>query len=211
MKICLTVHDPKEKNESLLKKLAKLGPRKRSKLEKKYLNSGVKKLIILALVENVKECNYNVAKLMDLINIGSIGFLLAADLKMQNSVVGLQGHSCTHNCIYCEGSKPWTEAGKPRTLRNIRQHAKNFAKSSKKLKIPKNFKNAIHLPLITGDEDEEILDLVPLAQLHLKLGVTNTLLFEANTKAGNNLVINWANGLHCYQEVRGSKPFNGER
>ena len=176
-----------------------------------FKSSSVKKLIILALVEDVPEKNYNVAKLMDLIDIGSIGFVLAADLKMQNCVCGLQSHSCTHNCIYCEGSKPWTEAGLPRTLRNLRQHAKNFAKAAKNKKIPKNFKNVINLPLIAGDEDEEILDLIPLAQLHLLLGVTNTLLFEVNKKAGNDLVIEWASGLHCYREVRGSKQFNGER
>ena len=65
--------------------------------------------------------------------------------------------------------------------------------------------------MIEGDDEDRIIDILPLPELHLLLGVTNTLVFKANELAGDDLVIKWANSLSCYQEKQGSKQFNGER
>ena len=93
MKVCLTVHDPDEKKDATKSPSKKKQKEKRkSRLQKKYLNSGVKRVIILALVENVPEKYYNVEKLLDMLKIESISFVLAADLKLQNVLCGIQAH-----------------------------------------------------------------------------------------------------------------------
>ena len=179
-------------------------------MQKKYLNSGVKKCFILGLVQNLPENYENVRKLLEVIDIGSIQHHLACDMKLQNILCGIQGHSATHPCIYCTGSKPWNKPGELRTLGGIREQAKKFENASKSKKVAKNFFNCVHEPIIAGEDDEKIIDILPLPELHLGLGITNNLLFKANTLAGKDLVIKWANGLNVYQEVFGSKQFNGE-
>ena len=173
--------------------------------------SGVKKCFILCLIEDLPENYANVKKMLDLLDIGSIQHHLACDLKLQNILVGIQGHSATHPCVYCTAKKPWDQPGELRTLGGIKQQVKDFQNAPKSKKIPKNFFNCIHEPLIVGDDEDRIIDILPLAELHLVLGITNTLLFKLNSLAGNDLVIKWTKKLNCFQEKFGSKQFNGER
>ena len=222
IKVMLTIHDPNEKDSRKSPKSSLLSspksPRKKrrkqkalSRLQKEYLNSGDKKCVILGLVQDIPENYENVKKLLELIDIGSIQHHLACDMKLQNILLGLQGHSATHPCVYCTGQKPWDCPGELRTLGGIKEQVKNYEKAPKSKKIAKNFYNCVNAPIIVGDDDDRIIDILPLAELHLVLGITNTLLFKANALEGFDLVIKWANNLNCYQEKFGSKQFNGER
>ena len=94
---------------------------------------------------------------------------------------GMQSHGSTHPCVYCEGSKPWEEPSNPRTMGNLRKHYESFENAPPSKKIPKNFKNVVHPPLFNDADHVEILDVMPLAELHLMLGITNTLLFKLNS------------------------------
>ena len=53
------------------------------------LDTGVKKLVILALCYNIQENHHNLRVMIELINLNELKFVLAADLKLINVVLGL--------------------------------------------------------------------------------------------------------------------------
>lgn len=98
-KVCFTVHSADEDADD-----AKLNSpsKKKSAVGKKYKNSGVKKVIVLLIVEQVPEKRENIEKLFRLLNIGSIDHSVVCDCKMQNLILGINAHGGTHCCGYCE-------------------------------------------------------------------------------------------------------------
>ena len=52
-------------------------------------------------------------------------------------------------------------------------------------------KCCIHAPLLDGDEDIEILDLIMIPELHLHLGMVNRISRALNEKWGSNLFYRW--------------------
>ena len=67
-----------------------------------FKDSGVKKLLLLALVEDVDECYENLQALLQLLDLQAVSFVCAVDMKLANTVLGLQTCSSTHPC-------PWRE------------------------------------------------------------------------------------------------------
>ena len=52
-------------------------------------------------------------------------------------------------------------------------------------------KCCIHPPLLDGDEDMEILDLIMIPELHLHLGMVNRIAHVLNERWGENLFYRW--------------------
>ena len=86
-KICLNVIEDKPGQN----------PKKR-KRRRKYLDSSVKKLFILAIVKGVPETRDNVNAILTALNLKKLrfDFCLATDLKLQNIAVGIQSGSSTY-------------------------------------------------------------------------------------------------------------------
>ena len=235
IKVCLSVHDPKEDQE-LEEEMSNLNSPRKKKLKKKkatrtFKNNGVKKVMIIGLVEDVPEKYENIQKLLELLDLDEIEASYAVDMKLQNTMGGMQSHAATHPCVYCEGSKPWDKPAKARTLGSLREHAEAFQNAPEEEKIPKNFKNAIFDPLFNLPDHYEMLDVMPIAELHLVLGITNTLLFKLNDIIGDDFVsyyliclhkdsfliilfptlqvLKWAKSLNCTPGKHGSKQFDG--
>ena len=167
--------------------------KKKSAGEKEYLNSGPKKVIILALVENIPETPHNVDQMMGILGLEEFTYFVCGDMKIHNIVVGMSGHGGSCPCCYCEAqydrkTGEWEKGARSRTFRTCRENAEKFEKADKKEKIPKNFKNNVRQPLIKGPLDTKILQVLPPAELHLCLGTGNKILFKANEEAGNDLV-----------------------
>ena len=74
---------------------------------KKFKDSGVKKVIIIAISPNVPENYVNIKKMW--LNIGlhttSRKFTIATDLKLCNILLGLMSHSSKHPCCWCDIDK----------------------------------------------------------------------------------------------------------
>ena len=185
-KVCLTIHDKEERDQQ---------PSKGQFFDKQYLNSGVKKVVILAAVEDCSERYENVKAVLEALGIDELDYVVAADGKMQNEVMGMSAPGCTHPCIYCEAryfkrTGTWDETTTVRTFGSCRKNATDFEMAEEKAKIPANFMNNIHQPLIGINEPDhkEVIDIVAICSLHLDLGIGNKLLFKANELAGSDLV-----------------------
>lgn len=68
---------------------------------KRFRDSGVKKLFILAITESTQENYHNVKLLWSSLNIDLLGGTVAVDLKLANILCGIMTHSSTYPCTWC--------------------------------------------------------------------------------------------------------------
>ena len=176
MKICSSIFDVEAPYSSTLQS---------GQAVKKFKDSGVKKVIILGIAQGVQENYVNLKKLW--INIGldklDYDFTIATDLKLANIMLGMQNHSSTHPCCWCDIDK--NNLDKKGNLRTIASLYELFAdyydatlKSKTKVKS-KDFGNVIHCPLIDLPDNEiPVYEKVPPPELHLMMGTVNHVLAQ---------------------------------
>ena len=137
-------------------------------------DSGVKRSIILSLVEDVSESNFNLRKLLDPLKLNDVDYKIAFDLKAGNALFGLSSHSGKYSCLWCDGESS-LECGQPRTLKSIDQHYFDYVADGEDPKKMKHFKNCIHPRVIYNDMPGEtsLVNLVPIPELHVFIGITS--------------------------------------
>ena len=96
MKICLSIFD-------ILQPISNKG----KTLAKKFKDSGVKKVFLLAIVPNIPENYWNVKKLWIETGLHTLqrDYTIATDLKLCNILLGLMSHSSLHPCCWCDIDK----------------------------------------------------------------------------------------------------------
>ena len=75
------------------------------------------------------------------------------------------------------------------------------------MKNAKNFGNIIHLPILKGDDNDRVIDILPPPELHLLLGPVNTL-FKAMEREWTD-ALTWADSCHVSREALHGGQFNG--
>ena len=176
----------------------KLGSPSKSPFKKRanlgeFKDSGVKKLMILAIAFDVKENYANIKLVFDTLQLNDLKFTLAADLKLLNIIVGIQSHSSMFPCTWCEGTSPFEAAAPQRTLARIKGLVSSFRNSGSTLAQSKTFFNCINMPLIQAQDKAPILETIPPTELHLMLGVTNHIFDKLNKHWGDDKAYKWAN------------------
>ena len=159
-KICLNLIEEKTLKKSGRKKAM-------------YLDSSVKKLFILAIVQGVPETYKNVEKILEALKLENVEFkfCLATDMKLQNIIMGLQSNSAAFPCVYCESRRPFDIPGLLRTLGRIRELSRKFIEIGAKLKDAQDYLNAVNEPLFSASDDAQIIEILPIPELHLHIGI----------------------------------------
>ena len=111
-------------------------------------------------------------KIFELLNIGQIPYVIAADLCLINVILGLSGHGGKKVCCYCEAEKGM-EAGEIRTFSRLKLCHDSFIEAGGKKENAQKFANCIHPPLLSVQGDPEVLDVIPPPELHLLMGAVN--------------------------------------
>ena len=89
---------------------------------KSFRNSGVKKLIPLAIVQDTQEQYTNIKKLIELVEVKGVENLShSKDIKMVLMEQGRQGAQSTHPCIFGDGKPPYTEGCNELTVGDLRR------------------------------------------------------------------------------------------
>lgn len=155
LKVVVNVFDPSEKHST-------------SDLD----DAGVKRSIILALVEDVPEENHNLHKLLNPLKLNEVKYNPAFDLKCYNAAFGLSTHAGKYACLWCEGECT-LEAGEKRTCGSIDNQYRNFDADGRDHKKMMEYKNCISPRILYLDEPEETLieKLVPPPELHIFIGI----------------------------------------
>ena len=73
----------------------------------------------------------------------------------------------------------------------FRELQRQFAASKKTQKDKMAAKCCLHEPLLDGDEDTEILDLIMIPELHLHLGMVNKIARVLNEQWGSDQFYRW--------------------
>ena len=200
----------------------------------KFKDSGVRKLMILAMVENASESYSNLKLLLDLLELNTIlrsediSYSYAFDMKLANGFLGLGTAASTYPCPWCELPKSdfanpdlLFNGGKLRTLGSIREHAgkyqaaaENHTGKNKLSSAP--FYSCEQVPLCEFDDDSMlVLDLVPPMELHLMLGVVNNLYYcldgRLKRKACSISAKDWAAPLGLARSAHYGGQFNGNQ
>lgn len=172
LKICLSIQSLEDNNAE--------PKHSRQKYEdgaaaKRFLDTGVKRLFIIALA-CVQENYENVSWLWSLIGLKNFEGSIATDLKLANILAGLMCHSSTYPCTYCVAkSGELQQDAECRTVGDILQNYLNWQEGGGTTSTAKQYMNCVNPPIISDKKDDLILDLIPPPELHLMLGVVNTL------------------------------------
>lgn len=95
LKVCLSVQSP-GKNSVDVKSVRQTY--EQGVLAKQFLDSGVKKIFILAITPHTQENSKNVAMLWSRLEINSLDPFIATDSKLANLLVGIMFHSSCFPC-----------------------------------------------------------------------------------------------------------------
>ena len=121
--------------------------------ESKYMNSGVQRCQILAIVEDVPESNYNLRLILEKLNLQDVKFSAAFDLKCANAVFGLSSHAGKRACLWCEGVAGF-ECGNLRTLGSLDYwYERYITENNSKKSNMKDFMNVIKPRLLYTEDD----------------------------------------------------------
>ena len=167
-KVCLSVFD---KDDPF--------PHIESNLSRKFKESGVKKVFILALVPGIQENYVNVKRIWVNLCLHRLQkYTIAADLKLCNILLGMMSHSSCHPCCWCDATKDnLGRKGNSRTIKNLMELFWDYFESGSTKEGAKKYGNVIHPPMINDDEDDEtlVITLLPPPELHLMTGPMNTM------------------------------------
>ena len=148
-----------------------------------FLDSGVKRLFILGIVQDKCEMYENLREMLshlDLLNCTGFDYILATDLKVCNIMAGIQNHSATYPCTWCYTKLPHKKKAKPRTLGEIKKYHAAYVKA--KCRNAPKYYNCVNEPLIKGKDTDKMIDVLPPPPLHLMLGVVNTVFDKLQDK-----------------------------
>ena len=78
----------------------------------------------------MKELNWNLKKIFELINIAQLlseykNVIFTGDLKLLNEVYGLMEASSKHPCLYCTAESQQLKSGLPRTIGSLKNDFEN--------------------------------------------------------------------------------------
>ena len=115
---------------------------------------------------------------MDKLNITSLDYTVSEDLKALLQIVGKQIATSIHPFPYCMTSCIDIPKADHYNLESLcRLYDKSMADGAN-LKKAKKYTNFVHSPLLTGDKNKKILELVNIPGLHILLGVEDKILKE---------------------------------
>lgn len=142
---------------------------------KKGKLTGVKRVILLAVVPDIKETHSNISVIFELIGLNNIAFKIVSDFKLQLLVLGLQTATATHPCGYClisqsELKKRKIEAVGERTFGSLKSDHEGFLESGGMHGDAKYHHNCLNPCILHEDLSMKILNKYIVPELHLILG-----------------------------------------
>ena len=110
MKVCLSVFDMRQEKKE------------QGRLKNRFKDSGIKKLLILAIVPDIQENYINIKRIWLEAGLDKIhrNYTIASDLKLCNILLGLMSHSSSHPCYWCDiGKYDLNNKGTSRTIKSL--------------------------------------------------------------------------------------------
>ena len=183
--------------------------------------TGIKKSFIIAIANKTPETYSNCKKIFDFLDINNMpSYVVSADMKLHNIMLGLQSHSSAHPCGYClqpAGFKD-TSDYPLRTIEGIISSNAAWIEYSLNRKDLKHFENCEHVPILKSSAEEIftnsnseagtlVLSILPPPSLHLILGIFNKIYSELENLEPK--VSQWSKRLNCSKTDYNDHGFEG--
>ena len=122
------------------------------------LNTGVDRLLPLAVVENCPERHHNLHKILSHLKLQDVNNLfIVGDLKIYNVMLGISSHGGKYACAFCLGTST-LDSGIDRTFGHLEDHYSSYRKAGVNKKRLQNFYITINECLIVVKREERALD-----------------------------------------------------
>ena len=142
-------------------------------------DGSVKKTLLLGIVPGIQELHSNVQKILKLLEIEGLEFSYSSDIKMLYTLVGKScSGSMKHGCPFCNSPQPYTAEGVLYRLGELLRHHHNFLEAGAVKSKAMKYSNVINEPLLTGNPEALVLDLLNIPELHLLIGIVSKLMKE---------------------------------
>ena len=175
-----------------------------------YKDSGVRKTIILAIVESIKENYENVKTIISNINnFDRVKYFICSDLKLINIICGIQSCASKHPCPYClsDNKNLFSENFPKRSIQSISNSSQAFKRAGSAIKDCKLYDNCLDDPLLPGCTEEYILDVCAPPQLHILQGVVKHIYDQMYQEWPG--VAHWLNDINIKQKNYHNGAFVG--
>lgn len=186
------------------------------RVAKKGKLTGVKRIIILCMVPDIKETYNNISLLFKLINLNRLSFKFVSDFKILLIVNGLQTATSTYPCPYCHISlqemRAYKSAAKElRTYGDLEIHFNKFNSSlDKNIKRAKECFNVINKPLFEENENVQVFQKCIIPELHLMQGFVNHLFWKGLVPLlGRENALKWPKNLNIIPKNYQGEIFEG--
>lgn len=199
-------------------------------LGKKSNLNGVKRLILLCIVPDIKETYDNVKILWDLTKLNNIPYKFVSDYKLLLMIIGQQTACSTYPCPFCfitldvlrsgdvgKTIPCWQKEGdqlqiseeclKLKTFGDIKESYDKFIALNCDTKNAKNCHSTINLPLFDESDDMPVIAKVIIPELHEIQGIVNHIFFDGLVPLlGQENAMKWPKKLNLV-----SKHYQGEK
>jgi hypothetical protein len=185
IKVSISIFPKENGSESLS------STRKRAKYQEtinQFQYTGVKKLILLAVVPVTKETYNNVKTLFNLCEIHKLSYKLLADVKLLYTIVGMQTASATYCCPFCfitlgdlgnTDEEFRTEASlKLKSFGDLDKAYKAFLESGGHKSEAKNYQSTVNESLLQETEEKTVIEVALIPELHIVSGIVNHLFWS---------------------------------
>jgi hypothetical protein len=166
-----------------------------------FKDSGVKKLLLLGISTNTSEDYANLEKFLGALDLNSEQFspVLCADLKVINCALGIMPCASRHPCPYCH----WVKGSKKqnfelRTFEGIVKFYEEWKSMSNDPAKLKDYFNCRNIPLSIFPKEGEVINHIPLSELHLLIGIVNKMFSELLLVYPT--AVQWPQKLHLVKE-----------
>ena len=143
-----------------------------------FLNSSVKKTFILGMLPITEEGHFNIRSLIESVGIPSFNFSMSQDIKVILDLLGKQPASSKHPCPYCDASNDFNCDGDVNlyTLDILNEWHNKFLASGLPKEKAMHFSNVLNRPILVGDGNVPIWQIINIPELHILLGITMKLI-----------------------------------
>ncbi|KAJ8676984.1 hypothetical protein QAD02_012771 [Eretmocerus hayati] len=156
--------------------------------------------------------NYeNVKLLWSKLKINEFGYTIATDLKLANILTDIMSHSSASPCTWCTAAKDsLITMGEYRTIGSCIQNHENWMSNEGKKIETKVYKSCKNQLIFTGDEDTEVIEMIPPPELHLMLGTVSTLMKGMHSRF-KDVCEKWVKDCHVMRQPAhgGEQAFAG--
>ena len=176
-----------------------------------FKDTSVNRIFIIAIAPDVPENYFNVLQIWVMLKLKRLEIphiTYALDLKLTNIMLGLGSHASTYPCSWCKAEKRnLSKKGELRTFESIHENFWMWRGEGAQKTTAKNFFNCVHAPILFGEMEDNIIDVVPPPELHLLTGAVNTI-YDHMAKEWPHCSC-WSEACHVSKNPQHGGAFNG--